>query len=284
MRDWKREKWSVLIHLSNLILLHQELMLYRVVIKWHRTSNKLPADRAYLQSVPLYKNMILFTTYSHILHASLTLPLKWWVKISCKLLTWISVKYIHQQEVAWCTYLQAETMLAHKTFWSPLIAPYFAHSDSPPLCVWCVHEKQGLLICTYKVAWLSQHSFSEMIEEQSRSLNKKISHLTSQQARVIDLYSSSAEDLATTCYFLAFWEIREVPNYAQKPEVDFLVVGGMREVPNYAQKPEVDFLVVGQLAQSALQKMQSDREAFDDKKIPRSGVWMRCLRTLIASW
>ena len=41
----------------------------------------------------------------------------------------------------------------------------------------------------------------------------------------VDLYSDSAEDLDTTCYFLHFQEIKDSPRKIQKPDIDLLVSG-----------------------------------------------------------
>jgi hypothetical protein len=56
-----------------------------------------------------------------------------------------------------------------------------------------------------------------------RSLSKEKSHKISQQTEAIDLYSASAEDRETVCYFFDFQEMRESIRNTQYPVINLLV-------------------------------------------------------------
>lgn len=57
-----------------------------------------------------------------------------------------------------------------------------------------------------------------------RSFNKALNQVTSQVVNAIARYSASAEDRATTGYFLAFQETGEEPRKMQNPVVERRVV------------------------------------------------------------
>ena len=55
------------------------------------------------------------------------------------------------------------------------------------------------------------------------SFNKDNSHVSSQQALAIDMYSASADEQDTVSYFLDFQDIKESPKNTHNPEIDHLV-------------------------------------------------------------
>jgi hypothetical protein len=67
----------------------------------------------------------------------------------------------------------------------------------------------------------------------------------------MDLYSASADDLETVCYFLDFHDIKESPKKIQKPVTDLLESG--------------------QLAQSESQKDFNCKDEFVGKKMSYAG-------------
>ena len=84
--------------------------------------------------------------------------------------------------------------------------------------------KTGLdAIC--KAAWLSQMSFICSPFPNLNSWRRCLSHMSSHVAKAIARYSASALDLATTCCFLLFQDIRLPPMKTQYPEVERLSVG-----------------------------------------------------------
>lgn len=81
-----------------------------------------------------------------------------------------------------------------------------------------------------------------------RSLRRAVNQVTSHVVKAMDLYSVSAEDLATTLCFFAFHE--------------------MGESPRNMQYPDVDRRVIGQLAQSLSQNAVSLAADSDARRIP----------------
>jgi hypothetical protein len=110
----------------------------------------------------------------------------------------------------------------------------------------------------YRLAITENKSWLKMIELRSvkRAFNQEISHVTA----TMDLYSDSAEDLETVCYFLDFHDIKESPKKTQKPVTDLLESG--------------------QLAQSESQKDFNCKDEFAGKKIPCPGEDLIYFNTL----
>lgn len=71
--------------------------------------------------------------------------------------------------------------------------------------------------------WLSPYKYADFPCGSPKSASKYFMNWISAVAFAIDLYSASAEDLDTTCCFLGFHDIKQVPNIMQNQLIDLLV-------------------------------------------------------------